>query len=333
MVRPVRVLLSTIAFLFAALLPSASRVSSEEPPADSSSRLVFVLKSWDIEPVNRAFEGFRLALADDDAETSYLSANLISTDPEREGPSPEAILGFLEANAPDLVFTLGSAATEFAYEHIKETPVVFAMVLDPVGSGFVASYDRPSGNMTGVSMDIPLEIQFQTLRDILPEAQTLGVLYSPEESATVINQASLEATKFLFELVAVPVRSDRDIPAALEGLAGRIDALWAVADSRIFTSHSTEFILLHTIRHGIPFMGVSPSFVKAGALVALTCDYEDLGRQSGEQALRILGGTPPGGVPVALPRKSNLAINLRTAEHIGVVIPPLLTQQAATVFR
>lgn len=123
------------------------------------------------------------------------------------------------------------------------------------------------------------------------------------------------------ELVAAPVTSEDQLPKALESLEKNVDALWSVADSTAFSPGSVEFILLHTLRNKIPFVGLSPAFVKAGALMALAVDYEAVGRQCGEQAVKILDRQPPASLPVTTPEKLTLHVNLKTAETIGLTIP------------
>lgn len=121
------------------------------------------------------------------------------------------------------------------------------------------------------------------------------------------------------------------MPEALKALDKEIDALWSVADSTAFSSGSVEFILLHTLRNKIPFFGLSPGFVKAGALMALAVDYGAVGQQCGEQAARVLSGHPPSSVPVTTPRNPVLHVNLKTAETIGLEIPPERLRGAVVV--
>ena len=109
---------------------------------------------------------------------------------------------------------------------------------------------------------------------------------------------------------------------ALRTLDGNVDALWSVADSTVFSSGSTEFILLHTLRNRIPFMGLSPAFVKAGALMALAAVYQEVGAQCGEHAVRIFLGDHPSSLPITIPQEVTMYLNLKTAEIIGLKIPP-----------
>ncbi|MEE9568676.1 MAG: ABC transporter substrate-binding protein, partial [Candidatus Binatia bacterium] len=172
------------------------------------------------------------------------------------------------------------------------------------------------------SLDISSQVQFEALRSIVPSAKKVGVIYNPQETESVIQQAAEMAKEMGIDLVSIPITSEEKVPKALRTLDGNVDALWSVADSTVFSSGSTEFILLHTLRNRIPFMGLSPAFVKAGALMALAADYQEVGVQCGEQAVRIFLGDHPSSLPITIPQAVTMYLNLKTAEIIGLKIPP-----------
>ena len=106
-----------------------------------------------------------------------------------------------------------------------------------------------------------------------------------------------------------------------------------MADSTVFASdRSIELLLRKTLEYRLPFMGLSPGFVKAGALLALAVNYTDVGAQCGEQAVHILAGRAPTALPITTPRKVTLYLNLNVAKAIGVAIPPR-TMEGAVVLR
>ena len=181
---------------------------------------------------------------------------------------------------------------------------------------------RSSGNnLTGASLDIPPHTQFEALRSIVPAARKLGVIYNPQETEAVVSQAKKAAKEIGLELIGAPVASGDKVPEALRSLEKSVDALWSVADGTAFSSGSMETFFLHTLRNKIPFMGLSPAFVKAGALMALSVDYQEVGAQCGGLATRVLGGEYPWTLPITTPQKLTLHINLKTAETIGLKIP------------
>lgn len=228
----------------------------------------------------------------------------------------------LKAQRPALIVTVGSAATSLVQAHVQDIPVVFCMVLNPVASGFVQSRQASGNNLTVASLDIPARLQFETLKALLPHVKKVGVLYNPRETAAIVEPAMQAAAALGLGLIAMPVTAAEQIPTTMSELERQIDALWSVADSTVFESdRSVEFLLRRTLQSRIPFMGLSPAFVKAGALIALSADYRDVGRQCGEEAAQVLAGRAPASLPITTPRKVTPYVNLNVARAIGVEIP------------
>ncbi len=130
-------------------------------------------------------------------------------------------------------------------------------------------------------------------------------------------------------LKTFPVKSAKEIPEIKEM---KIDALWLIPDLVVCQPTVIGHILRSSLKHKIPVMGVSQSYVKAGALLALSCDYEDIGRQSGEIALRILNGESLVDIPVSVARKTKLYLNLAVAERLRIKIPRDIIKRAEEVF-
>ena len=299
---------SCICLCFLILLSSA--------PVTVAGELVIALKSLEVKPYETALKSFKETLR----EKSY-DLNVEEYVLKDDADQKDGLLAEIKKKSPRLIVTLGSAATSYIAEDIKDTPVVFCMVLNPTASGFIQSMNASGNNMTGASLDIPLEAQFEALRSVIPSARKVGVIYNPSETESVIQEATKAAEEIGLKLVSIPIISGEEVPEALRTLDGKVDALWSVADSTVFSRGSTKFILLHTLRNKIPFIGLSPAFVKAGALMALATDYQEVGTQCGELAVRILSGDHPSSLPITMPRTITMYLNLNTAEIIGLKIP------------
>jgi len=284
-------------------------------PSSFAKELVIVLKSHKAEPYDIALNSLRRTLRDKGHNPIFEEYLL----PE-EGQGEQ--LSEIRKKNPRLFVALGSAAASQVAKVVKNTPVVFCMALNPVASGFIRSMASSGNNLTGASLDIPFHLQFEALRSIVPHAKKVGVIYNPQDTEGVIQQARKTAREMGLDLVAISIASEDKVPAALRSLDKTVDALWSVADSTTFSSGSAEFILLHTLRNRIPFMGLSPAFVKAGALMALEVDYQEVGAQCGGLAAKILTGDQPSSLPVTTPQKITLHVNMKTAETIGLKIPP-----------
>jgi putative ABC transport system substrate-binding protein len=289
-----------------ALLPSITYSQARE--------LISVIKAREAEPYEVALKSLRRTLKEKGIDAQIEEFHL-------GDDGKDDRLRELRKKNPQLVVTLGSAATERVAKVIKDTPVLFCMALNPMASGFIRSMSASGNNLAGASLDIPPQIQFEAIRSLVPTAKKIGVIYNPQETETVIQQAKKTAREMGLELIAVPISSGDKVPDALRTMDKNVDALWSVADSTTFTPPSAEFIFLHTLRNKLPFMGLSPAFVKAGALLALAIDYQEVGAQCGGLATKILSGENPGSLPITTPQKLVLHVNLKTAETIGLKIP------------
>jgi putative ABC transport system substrate-binding protein len=285
---------------------------------------VLILKSRDIGPFQQAVEGLTSVL-----DSAGVSVIMMSSPEDGEEAVPLAETIALEDI--EVVVTVGTVATDRVLSQHLDVPTVFCMVLDPVGRGFVDDLGSPGGHLTGVEMDIPIQAQLEALRETVPRARKIGVLYSSDRNRELIARAADIADSMGLELVPAVVTSDEAVPKVLRSLTNNVDALWGIPDPIAFSNISTEHIILTTLRGGIPFMGLSASFVKAGALLALSCDYEDVGRQAGEKVLRVISGQPPGEIPVSAPRATDLHLSLRTARLIGIDIPSSVVAKAREV--
>jgi putative ABC transport system substrate-binding protein len=288
---------------------------------------IAILKSRDIEPYNTAMASFEKTLKDNgyDVQFFYYDLKGILEDGARISRD------IVDAN-PALILTLGTEATRVAKENIEEIPVVFSMVLDPVGNGFVDNMERSGTNIAGVALDIPIELQFETFVSVLPKAHKIGVIYDPQKSGRYVEEADLVARKMGLELVKVSVSSGSNVPEAIEKLRDKIDGLWATVDNTVYTPQSTQYILLFTLRHKIPFMAFSDKFVKAGAMIGLRGDYRLQGRDAARIAINILNGKEPSRMPVILSEKCYIFLNKKVADMVGVEFSPEMMRKAQEIF-
>lgn len=247
-------------------------------------------------------------------------------------PEIERIVSQINKLNPKLILTIGSFATQEMSDKIKNKPIVFSAVLNPETSGFVKSKNNPGGRITGASLDIPPKIQYKYFKQVITDLKKIGVLYS-DETANLIPPAKAVASESGLELIAIKINTEKDIPGALDKLENMTDGIWSVADKKIFSSRSTRYILLNTLRNGIPFMGFSRNLVESGALFALDFDYKDIGRQAGKIALKVLAGKDPARISVATPSIIWFHYNEKTAKHINVKVPDDLVAIAKEVYR
>jgi putative ABC transport system substrate-binding protein len=273
--------------------------------ARAADPLVVVLRSSQAAPYGRALEGIREGLGD---------AVRVEVLTVADGSTKHA--DEIRDLAPDLVLTLGSTATRWAMSHTESAPIVFAMVLHPVSSELVQSLRRPGGRVTGAALDIPVTTQFEVLRDVVG-ARRVAVLYDPSETADLVKSARAAAKTRGIVLLPIAVDGPKGLEGSLSRVDGSVDALWSVADRTVMSRGAAERVLLHTLREGVPFIGLSEQFVRAGALLALVSSYEENGRQAAGLAQKVLGGRSPASLAVAQPELVEVVFNARTAERLN----------------
>jgi len=229
---------------------------------------------------------------------------------------------------PNLILAMGPLAAQMAKEASPHIPVIFCMVSNP------SRYGLAGENIVGISMDIPGATQFALYKTVMPHLKTIGVIYDPEKSNALIDEASQAAEKLGLELIKVPVSSHKTVPKALRGMLGKIDALWMVPDDTVLTTQSFRFFLVTSFEKKLPFLAISDIFVKVGALATIAPDPQELGQQLCHLVTQIQNGqldlTKANILP---PLESNLVINVKTAEKIGLIIAPEILQSASKLYQ
>lgn len=315
-----RKFISFVGLFIALIFPVARGLSAQE------IRLAIV-HTDSLESTLRAIKGIRSTIS-----ASYSTVNYTQVLLPADSAGIAAKLSQLRQINPKLILTVGTQATNIIADNIPDKPIVFSAVLNPVTSGFVKSLINPGGNITGSSLDIPPDIQFNYFKRVVSGLKKIGVLYT-KETANLIPPAKVLAKAAGLELEAIEIISEKELPAALDRLIRSVDALWSVADQHLYSPNATKFILLNTLRNGKPLMGFSKNLVESGALFALDYDYKDIGKQAGQIAIEIISGKPPASTPVAVPGVLYFHYNEKTAKHINLVIPDDLVAVAKEVFR
>jgi putative ABC transport system substrate-binding protein len=288
---------------------------------------VAVVESRSIRAYSLALEGFREVLLKRGYEATFLRHTIDS-----DFSSPEELSTLVEADGSRIILALGTDAAKLVKQAHASVPSVFSMVSEPGQSGLLNAGANGGTPMTGVCLDVPVEQQFTSLLDVVPRARRIGVVYNPEESQFIVDEARRAASRMNLGLVAYPVHSEAEVPEALSELRPKIDALWLVSDRIVLTTQSLQYVFLFAFQTNLPLMGLSEHFVKMGALFAVGPDYRDVGKQSGEFAAQILMGRDPEELPVASPSKVLLSLNLRTAEIIGLRIPDSIVRKASSTY-
>jgi len=217
----------------------------------------------------------------------------------------------------------------------RSIPIIFFTGFDPVESGFVASLNRPGGNVTGVFLlDTSLVIKrLEVLHELVPSVKSVAFFASQTNDASIENsnlELKAAATALGIQLRVQLVREPSEIEDTFAALVrDRVGAL-IISGYAVFQNNRDQLIAL-TARHGIPAIYVIREFPEAGALCSYGTSYPEAYRQVGVYAGRVLKGEKPADLPVQQITKIELVINLKTAKALGITVPPTLLARADEV--
>jgi ABC-type uncharacterized transport system substrate-binding protein len=233
-----------------------------------------------------------------------------------------------------VIITGGNAPTFAVKAATSSVPIVFVTGEDPVNTGLVASINRPTGNATGVTFygGALVAKQLEVLREVVPKATEIGMLVNPTSPAAQEQSRNAQAAASVLGLKIhiLNASNERDIEAAFATFAQqRVEALIFGGDA-LFTGQRDRLVTL-AARHAIPAVYNLREFVAAGGLVSYGASSAEAYRQAGLYAGRILKGEKPGDLPVILPSKFELVVNLKTAKALGLELPWFLQQRADEV--
>jgi putative ABC transport system substrate-binding protein len=233
----------------------------------------------------------------------------------------------------DVIVTTGAPAMA-AKVATSNIPIVFALAPDPIGSGLVGNLARPGGNVTGLSRQSTDAAgkRLEILHEAVPGLRLLGILANSAYSAAVLEMGEVEtaARRLGMEVTRLEVRGAADIAGIFERIKGRAEGLYVCPDPLLA---STNRVLINSLALGarLPTMVGNRESVEAGGLMAYGPDLTDLFRRAADYVDKILRGARPPDIPVEQPTKFELVINLKTAEALGLEIPPTLLARADEV--
>jgi len=216
----------------------------------------------------------------------------------------------------------------------RSLPILFVNVSDPVGTGLVESLARPGGNITGfTNFEYAMGTKWlQLLKQIAPDVTRIAVIANPRNPNTKLYSSAIEpaAPAAGLDLVMAPVNAAADIEPAVASFARTPKGGLLVIPDPITISHR-DTIIAQAARHRLPAIYAYRFYAASGGLLAYGTDTDDLFRRAASYVDRILKGAKAGDLPIQQPTKYELAINLKTANALGITIPPNLLALADEV--
>src|SRR4051812_28476588 len=225
--------------------------------------------------------------------------------------------------------------TAILLQQTRTIPILFATVSDPIGSGFVASFARPGGNVTGfTNVEISQAGKWlELLKEIAPRVNRVALLFNPVTAPyaqSFFNAFKAAAPSFAVEATAAPVQDRSELDTALARMAREPNGGVAVMTDVFLVTHREEITAL-AASYRLPSIYPYRFFTELGGLLSYGNDQVDNFRRAAAYADRILKGAKPGELPVQAPVKFELVINLRTAKALGLEVPLHLQQRADEV--
>jgi putative tryptophan/tyrosine transport system substrate-binding protein len=242
----------------------------------------------------------------------------------------------LVALQPDLILSNTTPTTAAVLQQTRTIPIIFAMVADPLGSGFVASFPKPGANVTGfATIEGSLGGKWvELLREIAPRVTRTALLFNPATAPFFeyyLKSFNAAAASFGVEAITAPVLDMSGLESVVVALAREPNAGLIVLNEDFTIAHRTEIISL-AARYRLPAVYPYRFFAELGGLLSYGVDLSDNFRRAAPYADRILKGEKPADLPVQAPAKYVLTINLKTAKSLGLDVPWFLQQRADEVF-
>lgn len=278
-----------------------------------------------VEPFNQTYRGVLDGLADRGFREG-INLALIFADADQDSEAALKIAGRFVEDGVDLIVALGTGSSLAALEatHKEAIPIVFSIVGAPLATGIIDSYSAPGRNITGVSMKVPVRDQFEMAKACLPSIQTIGVLYClkmPQAVATG-QEALKSASDFGWQAVKMSLTFQQlpRLETIVDRIAGSVDAIYIPTDPIMSAPQNLQRVIAVADKYRLPVITVAERFVAQDSLMALSCDFYDIGRQAAEQVEKVLAGVPVQTIAVQKPVITRLSLNLKKAKQLGITI-------------
>ena len=265
----------------------------------SAEQRIIAVQGFEIKPYEEALKGFQ-SVCNVETKTIVIS--------EQEGTE---ITKSIRRIKPDMILAVGVDALS-KVKKIKDIPIVYLMVPNP------QSVISKEENITGVSMNIHPEKQLGLLQEVLYQVKRVGLLYDPSKTGFLVEKALYSSKKLGIKLIVKEVHNPKTVPSVLDSMKDEIDAFWMLPDTTVITPETVEYLFLFSLENKIPVLTFSDKYLDLGAMISVSIDAFDIGRQAGEMAKEILSGSDIKNLPRVHAQKAVLTLNLKVAKKLGI---------------
>ncbi|HEP1812952.1 TPA: ABC transporter substrate-binding protein [Streptococcus suis] len=307
--------LATISVASMGLLTLAACSSSSEQ-ASSDVVKVGVLQYMEHESLTAACEGFVAELE----ANGYKEGEKLVLDYQNAQGDQANLQTISEQliDGNDIVLAIATPSAQSLATVSTETPIVFTAVTDPLSADLVESIEKPGGLLTGTSDQAPIDKQVELLGQAVPDAKTVGILYTTSErnSEVQVEQAKELLEKAGYKVVVKGITSSNEVQDAATSLMKDVDALFIPTDNTVASTMTMIGEL--SVEHKVPVIGGSTDMVDEGGLLTYGTNYEALGRQTAKMAIKIIEGANVSETAVEYPETVSLHVNEEMAQKLGI---------------
>jgi len=273
-------------------------------------------------------EGFEKAIAEAGLEAEYDYQNA-----QGDMANATTIAQKFKNDDLDLVHAIATPTAQAAVKVIKNHPIVYSSVTDPVDAGLVKTMGPSGTNVTGISDAWPIERQIELYHQMLPSAKKWGTIYNAGDANSVksISWTRDAMKKFGLELVEVTISNSAEVYTGAQTLVGRVDAIYITSDNIVVSALDSVVKVANNKK--IPLFGGDTTTVEKGMIAAYGLNYFQVGYSAGKKAVLILKGQDPGTVPSGLTENLSLWLNLKAAKDQNVTVSEKYVKMAEKVFR
>lgn len=307
--------------------------AAEKEEAVVESVNIGVIQYMQHESLDEAYHGF----VDGLAEAGYVDGDNLKLDFQNasgEVSNCQQICNVFASNQADMVLAIATPAAQSAVNVFQETeiPVLFTAVTDAVSAGLVESNEAPGKNVTG-TLDMPvIADQIAVIKEVLPEAKKLAILYTSSEANSEIQaeEAKAAAEALGMEVIIQTSSSSNDIPQVISSVVGMADAIYIPSDNAFASAMTT--VNAAAVENQIPVFCAVEAMIAEGGIATTAIDYYELGKQTAAQAVRVLEGETASEIAVETQKECAMVVNETFAASVGVEIPASVLDKAATKY-
>lgn len=325
-------LLATIIALTVMVVAALFLTQKEQNNSTNSTEKVKigVLQFVTHDSLDEIYKGIKAGLE----EGGYTTTENLSIDfmnAEGDQSQVQTMSKKLVDNGNELLIGIATPAAQGLANATTELPIIMGAVTDPVGANLVTDLKNPGGNITGVSDQTPVADTVSLIKEITPDAKTIGVLYSSNEDNSKIQVAEFKAAaeEAGYTVLEYAVASSNELASTVEVASSKVDALFTPVDNTVASAFSTVVSVANKSK--TPIFTSVEDMVEGGGIASVTLSQYELGVATGKMTAKILDGANPADTPVQIFNEGTVVVNQKVAKELGITLSDDVINQASKV--